>query len=180
MNIIKSKKGYTLIELVVAMFVFIVAATLISGLFVRSIQTQRQSNHLTVINSDASFIIERMNREVREGYNFTSPDTNGDCSDGSSETLEFTRSINGSEKVITYTLDSNDITRQEGESGSQIINSSQTSINDLCFILTQPTSDNPWRIMASIELVSEDPNINYSSTVQTTIASRSLPEVNGN
>lgn len=183
-NKYKKEEGYTLAELVVAMSVFIVASTLISGLFVRSLQTQRQSNHLTTINSDASFIIERMNREVREGYTFTSPDANQGCADGSSDNLEFIRSINGNETIVSYTLDNenNDITRQEGEDSTpQPINSSQTSVNDLCFLLTQPTSDDPWRIMVTMEIGSEDPNVSYTSNVQTTISSRSLPEdVNGN
>lgn len=183
-NKYKKEGGYTLAELVVAMSIFILASTLISGLFVRSIQTQRQSNHLTTINSDASFIIERMNREVREGYTFTSPDANQSCADGSSNRLEFIRNINGNETTVSYTLDNenNDITRQEGEGSTpQPINSAQTSINDLCFILTQPTSEDPWRITVTMEIGSDDPNVNYTSNVQTTISSRSLPEdVNGN
>lgn len=174
------KEGFTLIELVVAMAIFIIASTMISGIFVRSVRTQRQSNHLTVLNSDSSLIIERINREVREGFNFKDPGTTGTCS----ETLTFERTVNGSTKQIKYQLDKKDgnIERQEGASGFSVLNSSpQVVINDLCFILTQPIEDqDPWRITLTMEAGSVDPNIDYSSNIQTTITARSLPGDIGN
>lgn len=166
------EKGFTLIELVVAMTLFIVASTIISGIFIRSIRTQRQANHLTVLNSDSSLVIERINREVREGFDFSDPSTTDTCSD----TLTFERTINGSTKEISYTLMDNNIQRKEGSGGTfQTLNSSEVNIDDLCFILTQETEDEPWRITMSMTAGSVDPNINYTSNIQTTISARSLP-----
>lgn len=173
----KNQKGYTIVELVVAMTIFILAVTMISGLFVRSIKTQRQANHLTVLNSDSSLILERMNREIREGYNFSEPNQTGRCEGD----LEFSRVVNGSEKEVTYRFNEGNIERREGSNAPyHVLNSSESDIRYTCFLLTQSDSEEPWRITVSMKVGSIDPNINYSANIQTTVTARSLPcEANG-
>ncbi|MEX2411128.1 MAG: type II secretion system protein [Candidatus Paceibacterota bacterium] len=176
---IKNKKGFTMIEFIVGMSVFIIAATIISGLFIRSIKAQRQSNHLTVLNSDTGLVMEKIIREAREGHSFTSPASSGSCS----EDLIFIRNIEGKDTAINYGLQNGNIvlsqdTNIESPSFNSFmpLNSSQVKIQELCFIKTQETSGDPWRITIIIKAGSIDPDIAYTSNIQTTVAARFLPQ----
>lgn len=168
----ESEEGFTLAELIVAMSIFIIATAVISGIFIRTVKTQRQTNQLMTINSDAGLIMERITREVREGYDFVEPASSGVCSTN----LVFSREIEGSQREISYRLNNNDIERKQGSSGSfGVLNSPNHSVNDLCFLKTQGTADDPWRITIIMRTGSTDPNIDYSSDIQSTVTARVLP-----
>lgn len=69
---LNSKDGFTLIELMVAMSLFVIVVGIASGTFVRSLRTQRQVVSLMAANDNASFALERMVREIRTGTAFSS------------------------------------------------------------------------------------------------------------
>ena len=63
--------GFTVIELLVAMSVFIILISIVSGVFVSSLRTQRMAVALIAANNNASLTMEQMAREMRTGTLFS-------------------------------------------------------------------------------------------------------------
>ncbi len=179
---LKDSSGFTLTELIVAMSVFIIATTIISGVFVRAVRTQRQVGQLMAINSDASLIIERMAREIRSGYDFMFSNTNNYCTTGY-ELIEFTKPKGTATTTIAYRWDaaSSTVERAEKIGGNLTdadygtLNASQTKIGRLCFIETKTNNDSPWRITVVFTVGSQDNQLESETYLQTTVSSRILP-----
>ena len=70
----KSRQGFTIIELMVAMSLFVIVVGITSGVFVRSLRTQRQVVALMAANDNASQTLEQMTREIRTGTAFIASD----------------------------------------------------------------------------------------------------------
>ncbi|HDY73478.1 MAG TPA: type II secretion system protein [Candidatus Jorgensenbacteria bacterium] len=176
----RNEWGFTLTELIVAMSVFIIATTIISGVFVRAVRTQRQVGQLMAINSDASLIIERMAREIRSGYDFDYSNTSCDIG---SDLIIFTKPKGTATTTIVYRWDagSNTVERAEKIGGNptgadyDVLNASQTKIGRLCFIETRLNVNSPWRITAVLAVGSKDDQLAYETYFQTTVSSRILP-----
>ncbi len=66
----KSGAGFTLIELMVALSVFIIVTTIAVGGFVSALRSQRQVAALISANNNVSLALEQMAREIRTGRNF--------------------------------------------------------------------------------------------------------------
>lgn len=66
----KNNKGFTIIELMVAMGLFVIVVGISSGVFVRSLRTQRSLVALMAANDNASQTLEQMTREIRTGTAF--------------------------------------------------------------------------------------------------------------
>lgn len=65
-----SKKGFTLVETLVAIGLFGIIVSIAAGGFVRALKTQAQIVALMAVNTNASLAIEQMAREIRTGYEF--------------------------------------------------------------------------------------------------------------
>ena len=85
MNHIKTNKGFTLLEMTVAMTLFIVIVALTSGLFVRTLRTQRVISEISKTLDDATLAIEQMSREIRVGYGF--PQSNSEEAQSSAKVM---------------------------------------------------------------------------------------------
>jgi type II secretory pathway pseudopilin PulG len=68
-------KGFTIIELIVAIASFIIILSITLGGFTGALKTQRQTIGLINANNNASLILEQMAREIRTGYNFPNSTT---------------------------------------------------------------------------------------------------------
>jgi type II secretory pathway pseudopilin PulG len=64
------RAGVTLVELLVAISLFIFFIAIAGGSFVRSARIQRAALQLMAVNDNMGITIEQMMREVRTGYNF--------------------------------------------------------------------------------------------------------------
>lgn len=62
-----TRKGFTIIELVLATAIFVTAAVALGGIFVYANKTQRYAGASVRRDSDARFAFEAMAREVRRG-----------------------------------------------------------------------------------------------------------------
>ena len=62
--------GFTLVELIVAMFVFTSAITLAVGIFISGLQAERRLVAEISGNNAVSSALEIMMREIRTGYDF--------------------------------------------------------------------------------------------------------------
>ena len=174
--------GFTLVELIVAMSVFVVVISLTSGIFVRALRAQRQVNQLMTVNSDASLVLEKLAREARLGFNFNvTNDLVGDCSSGTFNRLEFERARDGSITSVVYrwNWDSSagigTIERSEGGASFVPLNSLNVSVTRFCFLETQEQGTDPWRITFVLSETSTQENIDYSFNLQSTISARLLP-----
>jgi prepilin-type N-terminal cleavage/methylation domain-containing protein len=99
MKIISKSKGFTLVELLVAMSLFVILVGIAVGGFIRILRTQRAVVDLLSTNANASLTLEQMAREIRTGYHFSKP---------SDSELEF---VNAQNIVVFYRLNGEAIER---------------------------------------------------------------------
>lgn len=93
-----TSRGYTLIELIIAVGLFALIMTLTSGAYFVMIDISRQTQGITAGINDLAFALETMTRSIRTGGGY-SCDGSGDCSPGSS--FLFTNSRGD---LISYSL----------------------------------------------------------------------------
>lgn len=86
-------KGFTLIELIVAFFVFSVLVVLAGGSFVSALSLQRKALNIKKVEENGRFISELMARELRVANPINTPDTN--CPGLGSPFIEFEHPVNG-------------------------------------------------------------------------------------
>jgi prepilin-type N-terminal cleavage/methylation domain-containing protein len=67
-----NNKGFTIVELLIAVALFSVVISITSGVFIRSLRTQRIITSFIAANSNASLAMEQMAREIRTGQDFCS------------------------------------------------------------------------------------------------------------
>lgn len=169
--------GFTLVELIVAMSVFVVVISLTSGIFVNALRAQRRVNQLMTVNSDASLVLEKMAREARLGFNFNVRDDLGGCSIGTFDSLEFERARNGSITNVVYRWNSSAGTIERSEGGASFVslNSPNVLVTRFCFLETQEQGTDPWRITFVLSETSKQDNVDYFFNLQSTISARLLP-----
>ena len=64
------KKGFTLVELLITVGLFVIIITIAVGGFTNAVRTQRQVSLLISAQSNVSLVLEQMSREIRTGYLF--------------------------------------------------------------------------------------------------------------
>ncbi len=69
-HLTETRGGFTLVESLVAISIFVIVFSVAIGGFVAALRTQRQIQALISANSNASLIIEQMAREMRTGLGF--------------------------------------------------------------------------------------------------------------
>ena len=117
-SIFKNKKGFTLVELLVAMGLFVIFITIASGGFIRALRTQRNIVALIAANENTSLALEQMAREIRTGSNFSSPNETE---------LDFTNAVG---EDVVYRLKDTAVERN-----SQPLTATNVKINKLIFKL---------------------------------------------
>lgn len=76
-----TNRGYTLIELIIAVGLFALVMTLTSGAYFVMIGINRQTQGITAGINDLSFALESMTRSIRTGANYAC-NGSGDCANG--------------------------------------------------------------------------------------------------
>ncbi|MFH1192859.1 MAG: type II secretion system protein [Candidatus Jorgensenbacteria bacterium] len=66
----KSREGFTVVELIVAMSIFAVFLGIIFGVFVQAVNGQRELTRFMAVQNNAGLVLEQMMREMRTGYWF--------------------------------------------------------------------------------------------------------------
>ncbi|MEK7500867.1 MAG: prepilin-type N-terminal cleavage/methylation domain-containing protein [Patescibacteria group bacterium] len=90
----KFNEGFTITELLVATAVFAVAVTVVSAVFVSSVDSQRRNVNNQEVLDNARFVLEAVGRSVRQSDITTA--------DGTGTTLAVSHPVKG---AITYSLD---------------------------------------------------------------------------
>lgn len=134
---IESKNGFTVIELVVAMTLFVTAFGLVSAAFASILKTQREIVAFIAANDNAVTAIEQVSREMRTGTNFSS----------GGGSLTFT---NARGESVTYRLSNGRLERGIGESFYPIT-ARNVRISRVNFIRNQPAGFPP-RFTIAVEV----------------------------
>lgn len=124
----KNQKGFSLIEVIVAVFVFSIVSILISGVIVSSIRIQRRSLNIQKAEENSRFVLESMAREIRVADSIAGPDN--DCSVSPSESLSFNHPVNGS---IRYYLGEDEAIHKEVDGQDSILTSSKVRVTKFYF-----------------------------------------------
>ena len=132
----KLRGGFTIIELIVAITIFIVVISISSSVFINSLKTQRAVLALMAANDNASLTIEQMSREIRTGSQFQA--------NGSGDRLEF---ISAGGNPVFYQLQNNSIMRN-----GEAITAGNVRVVYLIFNLLGETPDDRKSTLVTINL----------------------------
>ena len=174
LNIKKLKRlsGFTVVELLVAMSLFSIVISIVSGVFIRSMRTQRTITAFIAANSNASLAIEQIAREIRTGTDFCIGE-NIPC--GSSE-LKFT---NANGEAVRYSLTGQAIAKKVGDGSDIPITANNVAVKNLSFNLKgeQLGDKNTPRITLSLGVGATGVSFNDALlNLETTISSRVLKD----
>jgi prepilin-type N-terminal cleavage/methylation domain-containing protein len=152
------RHGFTVIELMVAMSLFTVVVGIASGVFVRSLRTQRAVAALMAANDNASFALEQMAREVRTGREFS----------GSGGALLFTNDRN---ERVSYAVREGRIERNGAS-----ITSAQVLVTHLSFDLAgaEVGDGRSTRVTIRLGVSARGKMESFVTRLQTTVSSRVL------
>jgi prepilin-type N-terminal cleavage/methylation domain-containing protein len=155
------KNGFTFIELLVAVTIFVVVVAVASGIFVQTLRTQREVIALMAANDNASLTLEQMVREIRTGRQFQS--NNRD------DRLEF---INIRGEPVVYETVGNVILRN-----GQPLTASNVKVNYLLFGLQgeAPEDGLSTRVTINLGVGAVGRSVSgFVTNLQTTVAARLL------
>ncbi len=170
----RSRGGYTLVELIVAMGLFALVMLLASGAYIMMIGANRQAQAISTGIDNLSFALESMTRNIRTGtsYDCGSPNNNNgqatnSCPSGSSIFSFTDQSLN----TVSYMLSNASIQRSTdgGQTWVQLTDPS-VKISSLMFYAyyTDSTSGKQPRVTIVISgSVSSGPGKTDSFTVET-------------
>ena len=105
-NKLKLKSGFTLIEMMVALAVFMVVMTITLAAFLNIVDIQKKTEAFRKVNDNLNFSMEMMMREIREGWGY---DVGGESFTFTSRAE--TKLKSGIETKVTYSL--NDTTEAD-------------------------------------------------------------------
>lgn len=155
---IMNRGGFTIIELMVAMSLFVIVVGIASGVFIRSLRTQRALVSLMAANDNASQTLEQMTREIRTGTAFSA---NG-------SRLSFT---NAEDKPVSY-----DLTEGKLERNGKTLTASNVLVKYLAFVVrgAEVGDGVSTRVTILLGISSRGKMESFVTRLQTTVASRVL------
>jgi len=159
------KRGFTLIEMIVAIAVFTVVMTVTLATYLNVSDIQRKANALRVVNDNVSFALETMTREIRTNKYYTN------CG---AKCLSFTNQDN---QVIAYSFNSTDNSIERNISGAPSplrLTSPDIKIEDLVFNIRNGSNEQPMVTIFIKASAGEKIKIKNTLNVQTTITKREL------
>lgn len=184
--------GFTVVELLVSLGIFVVVVSIAVGGFVRALHTQDQAQALISANSNASLAIEIMARDMRTGTQFCAfanslPDTYTACGRPQQSANGYYYNVgklaffDASRNQVVYCLAGGAIRKSLGsavcDETSDAITSNNVNIRSLAFEIfgNQANDGYPPRItiVLAVSPSSTDPALNSSViNLQTTVSSR--------
>lgn len=130
-----NKKGFTLIELIVAVFIFSVLMMVAAGSFVSALSLQRRALNIKKIEENGRFVLELMTRELRVASPINTANTN--CPVSGASVISFQHPVNG---AIEYSLSGTQVQRRV-ESVVTMISNPDVEATRLVFCITGNTEN---------------------------------------
>jgi prepilin-type N-terminal cleavage/methylation domain-containing protein len=195
---LKSRRAFTLVELIVAIALFSILFAIAGGGFVNALRAQRQVASEMAAESNVSIALEEMAREIRTGYLFchdlstvggtATCDTPGDG--GSGPPCTFLSSSGGSNfyscsdleyynangEKIDYVLKNGTLERGDSDV-YQPITGNNVTVRSLSFIVSGNTEGDQWnpRITVAVGIAPNDSGVSWNTiNFQTTVSARSI------
>lgn len=161
-----SKRGFSIIELLISISLFIVVISMAVSIFLRTLKTQKTALLLIEDNNNLAFVVELMSVEMSSGINF--------CDSGCPlNTIEFSDPMGNR---INYALSNGSIiktiTDPDGTVQNQQLTSDSIIITNFKTRLIQNPPAPP-RVVLSIKgSPKSDVLKDYAISIQTTVSSR--------
>lgn len=130
----KLARGYTLIELIVAVGLFALVMMLVSGAYITVIGLTEQAQGMATGIDNLSFALETMTLTIRTGTNY-SCNGGGDCSGGAAFSVK-----NSSGTTISYALSNGTITQN-----SVAITDPSVNVTSLAFYVSGTTKGDAYQ-----------------------------------
>ncbi len=162
---VRASRGFTLVELLIAMTIFIVVVAISISSFVRALRGQQAIVALISTNDNASLALEQMAREIRTSKNFSRLGDSG---------LEFQ---NADGETVTYELSENKIMRRTNSEGAAAITAANVKIERLSFTLLTSVAGRPIQPRVTITMRVSSPKRDVQTIftdIQTTVSPRVL------
>jgi len=152
------RKGFTLIEISIALGLFGIIVSVTAGSYIQILRTQRQVTALIAANSNVSLVLEQMAREIRTSFEFSQPLA-------VTEELTFT---NKDLETITYRLNTvaKTLERQINLSAFEPITADNIEVVNLDFLGYGQAFINPLEATRIVILLSVKP---IESTLKDTV-----------
>ncbi len=179
-KILKNKKGFTLIEIMVAVSIFAIVMTISMGAILSAFDSNRKSQSLRAVMDNVNFTTEAMTRVIRFGTNYhcditvTSPALTAprDCSSGSSSI----QVLSADGKQTVYKLVNGRIARSINGGTDYYMTSSDVTITALSFRVfgspVYPDLFQPQVIIVISGYAGDKANIKSTFSLQTTVSQR--------
>lgn len=185
---LQNKKGFTVVELLIASSIFVIFLAIAVGSFTRILEVQRTLARRIVITSALGATIETISREVRVGYDFPIARNNEPMRSLSFKSfathdienpVDVTYSFIG-DKITRFTPTEVVIIPMGGGATTEgvVITPTDVVIKNATFIVNQKDKCQPWRITIAISAVPKGIGMDKPEetiNVQTTVTSRTLP-----
>ncbi|MGB7957378.1 MAG: prepilin-type N-terminal cleavage/methylation domain-containing protein [Minisyncoccia bacterium] len=197
-NRARHTKGFTLVELLVAVALFSILMAIAAGGFVRALRSEREVSAMMAAESNVNLALEQMAREMRTGYLFCHdpgvPSPNEACAScsvvalGATQvwtcpTIEF---YNASGEKVDYSLDANNVLERadsaENSGLPEPLTSDNISVTDLNFTIFGNVEGDTWnpRVTVAIGVQPNDNTVTWSTAnLETTISARSIDCIPG-
>lgn len=162
------KRGFTMVELLVAMSLFVILVSISSGVFIKSMRTQRATAALMAANSNASLAIEQIAKEIRTGETFSI--------DADSGGLIF---INAKGEKVKYELGDSSLMRSVNDGEPLALTAGNVNVKNLSFYLSGEQPGDKYNPKITLVLQVGATGIPFSDAVanlQTTISPRTLQD----
>lgn len=160
------KKGFTMIELLVATSLFAVLSGIVSGSFISIMKSQRSIVSFINANDNASFVFEQMVREIRTGSGFS---VNRDADE-----LLFT---NARGIEVSYKYQDETLKKSEARGEFNNLLSNDVIVKSLKFYLLgeNPGDDLPTLVTMALRLKSGESSLEgLEINLETSVTSRLL------
>lgn len=173
-------KGFTLIEIMVSLSVFIIVMTTSMGAILSILDANRKSETKKTAMDNLNFALESVSRTIRFGTNFycgtitTNPPPANDCPSGSSSfTLRTAEGL-----LVTYSLSNGRIMKAVNNGTANPVTSPEISITRMNFYVfgstVWPNLAQPRVLMSISGVVGTKANTSSTFNLQTMVSQRKL------
>jgi type IV fimbrial biogenesis protein FimT len=128
----KLERGFTLIEIMVAVSIFALVMVVAIGAVLSIVSANKKSQAVSSVLTNLNFALESMLRDLRTGYNYGC-DGGGDCSDGGDIISLYSTQSND---TVEYAVTDGSITKSVGGATPLYLTSKEVNIDTLKFYLT--------------------------------------------
>lgn len=179
----RMRSGYTLIELVVGISVFVISVSIATAAFISALRTERAAANLMALNSNTSLMIEQLMREVRTGYDIQSVSESVVCAEsGLYSRLDFFNSSRGNQVSYRWNDELESLERMEcvnndcSSSEFESLVASDMRVKKMCFDVLNENSVP--RVAVFMTVGSKNPDLDSKSVnIETVVSARIIPSL---